>query len=111
MSKLSDNTRALIEDYLHQTPVVLFMKGTPEMPMCGFSGVVVRALEAFKVPFMGVNVLDNDEIREGIKLYSEWPTIPQLYINSEFVGGADIVRDLYESGEWKKLLEDQGIIS
>ena len=86
------------------TDVVLFMKGTPQFPMCGFSGQVVQILDYLGVPYKGVNVLENDDIRQGIKDYANWPTIPQLYVNGEFVGGADILREMYQSGELQQLL-------
>ncbi len=87
-------------------PVVLYMKGTPQFPQCGFSALAVQALNACGVQqFFSVNVLENPDIREGIKQYANWPTIPQLYVNGEFVGGADIVKEMYQSGELHKLLE------
>ena len=87
-------------------PVVLYMKGTPQMPQCGFSALAVQALNACGVnQFFSVNVLENPDIREGIKQYANWPTIPQLYVNGEFVGGADIVKEMYLSGELQKLLQ------
>lgn len=91
------------------TPVVLFMKGTHDFPQCGFSAVVVQVLNSLSVPFKAVNVLENPEIRQGIKDYSNWPTIPQLYIKGEFVGGCDIVREMYQSGELQSLLKDKGV--
>src|SRR5215470_9136845 len=89
--------------------VVLFMKGTPQMPQCGFSGTVVQILNHLGVPFKGVNVLASSELRQGIKDYSSWPTIPQLYVKGEFVGGCDIVREMFESGELKDLLQTKGV--
>ncbi len=89
--------------------VVLFMKGTPQFPQCGFSGQVVQILDHVGVPFKGVNVLENDMIRQGIKDYANWPTIPQLYIKGEFVGGCDIVREMFQSGELIPLLEEKGV--
>jgi len=87
-------------------PVVLYMKGTPQMPQCGFSAMAVQVLQACGVSqFASVNVLADPEIRQGIKQYANWPTIPQLYVNGEFVGGSDIMREMYESGELQKLLE------
>jgi monothiol glutaredoxin len=89
-----------------QSPVVLYMKGTPQFPQCGFSGVAVQILKACGVnDFVAVNVLADPEIRDGIKVYASWPTIPQLYVNGEFVGGADIMREMYQSGELQTLLE------
>ncbi|MGI8841383.1 MAG: Grx4 family monothiol glutaredoxin [Caulobacteraceae bacterium] len=89
-------------------PVVLFMKGTPEQPGCGFSAVVVQILDHLGVEFAGVNVLSNDALRQGIKSFSDWPTIPQLYVKGEFIGGCDIVREMFQSGELKGLLAEQG---
>jgi monothiol glutaredoxin len=90
-------------------PVILFMKGTPDFPMCGFSAAVVQVLKNMNVPFKGVNVLDDDEIRQGIKEFSNWPTIPQLYVQGEFVGGCDIVREMQASGELAKLFKEKKI--
>ncbi|MBX9991295.1 Grx4 family monothiol glutaredoxin [Phreatobacter oligotrophus] len=89
--------------------VVLFMKGTAQFPMCGFSGQVVQILDYLGVPFKGVNVLDSDEIRQGIKDYSNWPTIPQLYVKGEFVGGCDITREMFQSGELVQLMKEKGV--
>ncbi|NJO54479.1 MAG: Grx4 family monothiol glutaredoxin [Bacteroidales bacterium] len=89
--------------------VVLFMKGSPDMPMCGFSGQVVQVLDFLGVPYKGINVLESDEVRQGIKDYSNWPTIPQLYVKGEFVGGCDIVREMFQAGELQTLLKDKGI--
>jgi monothiol glutaredoxin len=89
--------------------VVLFMKGTPQFPMCGFSGQVVQILDYIGVPYKGINVLENDEIRQGIKDYTNWPTIPQLYVKGEFVGGCDIVREMFQSGELQQHLSDNGV--
>ncbi|MFN3856071.1 MAG: Grx4 family monothiol glutaredoxin [Phreatobacter sp.] len=89
--------------------VVLFMKGTPQFPMCGFSGQVVQILDYLGVPFKGINVLDSDDIRQGIKDYSNWPTIPQLYVKGEFVGGCDITREMFQSGELTELMKSKGI--
>ena len=89
--------------------VVLFMKGTPQFPQCGFSGQVVQILSYVGVPFKGVNVLEDQEIREGIKAYSNWPTIPQLYVKGEFIGGCDIVREMFQAGELQKLFSDKGV--
>lgn len=98
-----------IEQTLRTHPVVLFMKGSPEQPRCGFSSLVVQVLDHLGVEFAGVDVLQDDDLREGIKLYTDWPTIPQLYIREEFVGGADIVRELFQSGELKTLLSEKGV--
>jgi len=89
--------------------VVLFMKGTPQFPMCGVSGQVVQILDHLGVSYKGVNVLESDDLREGIKSYSNWPTIPQLYVKGEFVGGCDIVREMFQAGELQGLLKDKGV--
>ena len=98
-----------IESEISDNEVCLFMKGTPDAPQCGFSMAVSNMLKILEVNFKGVNVLENEHIRQGIKEFSEWPTIPQLYIKKEFVGGCDIVKEMYENGELKKILEDKGI--
>ena len=98
-----------IENEISNNEVCLFMKGTPEAPQCGFSMAVSNMLKILEVNFKGVNVLENELIRQGIKEFSEWPTIPQLYIKKEFVGGCDIVKEMYESGELKKILEKKQI--
>jgi monothiol glutaredoxin len=98
-----------IENEISNNEVCLFMKGTPEAPQCGFSMAVSNMLKILEVNFKGVNVLENELIRKGIKEFSEWPTIPQLYIKKEFVGGCDIVKEMYESGELKKILEKKQI--
>jgi len=98
-----------IENEISNNEVCLFMKGTPEAPQCGFSMAVSNMLKILEVNFKGVNVLENEHIRQGIKEFSEWPTIPQLYIKKEFVGGCDIVKEMYENGELKKILEDKEI--
>ena len=100
------NARDRIEKVISENPVVLFMKGTPEFPQCGFSGQVIQILEYVGAPVVGVNVLEDAEIRQGIKEYANWPTIPQLYVNGEFVGGCDIMREMYQSGELQKLLTE-----
>ena len=89
--------------------VVLFMKGTPGFPQCGFSGQVVQILDHVGVSYKGLNVLDSDELRNGIKTYSSWPTIPQLYVKGEFVGGCDIVREMFQASELQQLFTDKGI--
>ena len=101
--------RAFIEDSIAQHPVVLFMKGVPDEPRCGFSAVVVQILDHLGVQFASVDVLSNEEIRETIKVFSDWPTIPQLYVKGEFVGGADIIREMFSNGELKALLADKGV--
>lgn len=100
-----DRIRQEIDDQ----PVVLFMKGTPVFPQCGFSAAVVQVLTLLGVQFKGVDVLADPQIREGIKAFSDWPTIPQLYVKGEFVGGCDIIREMYENGELKQIFADQGI--
>jgi monothiol glutaredoxin len=103
------DAHALIDSEVKSNDVVLFMKGTPQFPMCGFSGQLVQILDYVGVPFKGVNVLENDELRQGIKTYSNWPTIPQLYVKGEFVGGCDIVREMFQSGELQSHLSGKGI--
>ena len=98
-----------IKSEIKSSDVVLFMKGTPVFPMCGFSATTVQVLSEIGVKFSSVNVLDSNEIREGIKKFSNWPTIPQLYVKEEFIGGCDIVKEMYENGELKKILEDKQI--
>jgi len=103
-----------VHDFIAQTvsenPVVLFMKGNAEQPQCGFSALVVQILDHVGVDYATVNVLANDEIRQGIKTYSDWPTIPQLYVKGEFVGGCDIVKEMFQAGELKPFLVEQGVI-
>jgi monothiol glutaredoxin len=98
-----------IESDVKSNPVVLFMKGTPVFPQCGFSARVVQILSHLGVPFKGVNVLEDMEVREGIKAYTNWPTIPQLYVNGEFVGGCDIVMEMFQAGELQSMLKEKGI--
>ncbi|MDB5498266.1 MAG: glutaredoxin-related protein [Phenylobacterium sp.] len=104
-----------VHDFIAKTveehPVVLFMKGVPEQPQCGFSAQVVQILDHLGADFVGVNVLQNDQLRDGIKTYSDWPTIPQLYVKGEFVGGCDIVREMFQNGELKPFLEEQGVLA
>ena len=99
-----------IDNLVKNTDVVLFMKGDADQPMCGFSATVVRILDVVGVPFKDINVLLNGDVREGIKEYSNWPTIPQLYVKGEFVGGCDIIREMYESGELNQLFKDNALI-
>ena len=106
---MDDNTKNLIQNHIDSNDVCLFMKGTPDAPQCGFSMAVSNMLKVLEVNFKGVNVLEDQNMREGIKVYSDWPTIPQLYIKKEFVGGCDIVKEMYANGELKKILEDKGI--
>jgi len=103
------NIRETIAKDVAANDVVLFMKGTPQMPQCGFSSTVVKILEHMGVPFKGVNVLASEELRQGIKEFSSWPTIPQLYVKGEFVGGCDIVREMFAAGELKELMAAKGI--
>ena len=98
-----------IENEVKGNDVVLFMKGTPQFPMCGFSGQVVQILDYIGVPYKGLNVLENEELRNGIKTYSNWPTIPQLYVKGEFVGGCDIIREMFQAGELQSLMKDKGL--
>ena len=99
-----------IKNLINDNQVCLFMKGTPDAPQCGFSMAVSNVLKHLNVKFKGVNVLENNELRQGIKDFSDWPTIPQLYIKSEFVGGCDIVKEMFEKGELKKLLENKKLL-
>ena len=108
---MDQQTKDLINKEIENNDVCLFMKGTPDAPQCGFSMAVSNILKILEVNFNGVNVLENQQLREGIKEYSEWPTIPQLYIKKEFLGGCDIVKEMYENGELKKVLEEKNIPS
>jgi monothiol glutaredoxin len=101
--------KQFIDNEIKGNDVVLFMKGTPQAPMCGFSGQVVQILDHLGVSYKGLNVLESDELREGIKAYSNWPTVPQLYIKGEFVGGCDIVREMFQAGELATLLKEKGV--
>ena len=104
------NIKLELKEMIDSNNVCLFMKGVPEAPQCGFSMALSNILKHLNVSFKGVNVLENESIRQGIKEYSDWPTIPQLYIKGEFVGGCDIVKEMFENGELKKLLESKKII-
>ena len=106
---MDDNTKNLIQTQIDSNEVCLFMKGTPDAPQCGFSMAVTNMLKLLEVNFESVNVLEDQNIREGIKVFSDWPTIPQLYVKKEFIGGCDIVKEMYESGELSKLFESKGI--
>jgi monothiol glutaredoxin len=106
---MSNPTFERIQADITENPVVLYMKGTPVFPQCGFSARVVQILSHMGVPFKGVNVLEDMEIREGIKQFTNWPTIPQLYVKGEFVGGCDIVMEMFQSGELAALLNEKGI--
>ena len=106
---MDDQTKNLIQEHINTNEVCLFMKGTPDAPQCGFSMAVSNILKILEVNYKGVNVLENQELREGIKVFSDWPTIPQLYVKNEFIGGCDIVKEMYESGELAKLFESKNI--
>ena len=107
---MDDNTKNIIQNHIDNNDVCLFMKGTPDSPQCGFSMAVSNVLKHLNVNFMGINVLEDENLRNGIKKFSDWPTIPQLYIKKEFIGGSDIVKEMFEKGELKKLLEEKKII-
>ena len=106
---MDDQIKNTIQNHIDSNEVCLFMKGTPDAPQCGFSMAVSNMLKILEVNYKGVNVLESQSLREGIKEFSDWPTIPQVYIKGEFVGGCDIVKEMYENGELKKVLEDKGI--
>ena len=106
---MDQQVKEQIEKEINNNKICLFMKGTPEAPQCGFSMAVANILKILNVEFKGINVLENQNLREGIKVFSDWPTIPQLYIKNEFIGGCDIVKEMYESGELKKLLIEKNI--
>tara|TARA_B100001093_G_scaffold317132_1_gene302528 strand:+ start:54 stop:386 length:333 start_codon:yes stop_codon:yes gene_type:complete len=106
---MDNEIKNTISNFIENNDVCLFMKGTPDAPQCGFSMAVSNMLKILEVNFKGVNVLEDQSMREGIKIFSDWPTIPQLYIKKEFIGGCDIVKEMYESGELKKILENKGI--
>ena len=106
---MNNNVNIKIKDLIEKNEVCLFMKGTPEVPQCGFSLAVSNVLKHLEVKFNGVNVLEDLEIREGIKKYSDWPTIPQLYIKGEFVGGCDIIKEMFEKGELQAKLKEKNI--
>ena len=107
----ADPVHAFIAQTIGDNPVVLFMKGAPDQPRCGFSAVTVQILDHLGADFVGVDVLQDDGLRHGIKSYSDWPTIPQLYVKGEFVGGSDIVREMFASGELKTLLQEKGALA
>ena len=108
---LDDTTRERIQTEVDANDVLLFMKGTPVFPQCGFSAAVIQVLSHLQVKFSSVNVLEDPDVLDGIKQYSDWPTIPQLYVKGEFVGGCDIIREMYETGELKTFLEEKGLHS
>ena len=103
------NIKENIQNLINDNDVCLFMKGTPESPQCGFSMTVSNVLKHLNAKFKGINVLEDQSLREGVKIFSDWPTIPQLYIKKEFVGGCDIIKEMYETGELKKLLSEKNI--
>ena len=105
----ADPVHAFIAQTVAEHPVVLFMKGTPDAPRCGFSALTVQILDHVGAPFVGVDVLQDDNLREGIKTFTDWPTIPQLYVKGEFVGGSDIVREMFGAGELQTLLAEKGV--
>ena len=106
---MNENTKSEIESEISNNDIVLFMKGTPVFPQCGFSAATVGILNHLGVKFNSINVLEDEDIRQGIKEFSDWPTIPQLYVKGEFVGGCDIVREMYESGELTDLMNSKGV--
>ncbi|GAB5455600.1 MAG: Grx4 family monothiol glutaredoxin [Henriciella sp.] len=106
---MSDDVQTSIDNAVKGNDVLLFMKGTPTFPQCGFSSVVVQVLDYLGVEYQAVNVLDNQDVREGVKAYSDWPTIPQLYVKGEFVGGCDIIKEMFEAGELKEYFDEKGI--
>ncbi len=107
----ADPVQTFIAQTVAENPVVLFMKGTPDQPRCGFSSVVVQILDHLEVPFAGVDVLADESLRAGIKAFSDWPTVPQLYVKGEFVGGSDIVREMFSTGELKPFLTEKGVLA
>ena len=107
---MNDQTKNLIENHIDNNEVCLFMNGTPDAPQCGFSMAVSNILKVLDIKFKGVNVLENQNLRQGIKEFSDWPTIPQLYIKKEFIGGSDIVKEMFEKGELKSLLQEKKLI-
>ena len=104
------NIKDEIKDIIEKNDICLFMKGTPDSPQCGFSMAVSNLLKHLNVNFKGINVLESQSLRQGIKDYSDWPTIPQLYIKGEFIGGCDIVKEMFEKGDLKKILEEKSLI-
>ena len=106
---MDDQTKSLIQSQIDNNEICLFMKGTPDAPQCGFSMAISNMFKILEVDYKGINVLESQSLREGIKEFSDWPTIPQIYIKGEFVGGCDIVKEMYENGELKKILEDKKI--
>ncbi|MEO0465861.1 MAG: Grx4 family monothiol glutaredoxin [Pseudomonadota bacterium] len=106
---MADDVQTAIDQAVKSNEIVLFMKGTPTFPQCGFSSVVVQILDVLGAEYVSTNVLEDQGVREGIKAYSDWPTIPQLYVKGEFVGGCDIIKEMYETGELRDFMADKGI--
>ena len=106
---MDDQIKTLIQNYIDNNEVCLFMKGTPDEPQCGFSMTVSNMLKILEVNFKGINVLEDQSLRDGIKVFSDWPTIPQLYIKKEFIGGCDIIKEMFENGELKTVLDKKGV--
>ena len=106
---MDEQVKSLIQNHIDNNEVCLFMKGTPDAPQCGFSMAVANILKILEVNYKGINVLEDQKIREGIKVFSDWPTIPQLYVKKEFVGGCDIIKEMYENGELIKFFENKNI--
>ena len=106
---MDDNTKNLIQNHIDTNEVCLFMKGTPDAPQCGFSMAVSNILKILEIDYKGINVLEDQNIREGVKVFSDWPTIPQLYVKKEFVGGCDIIREMHENGELSEYFNEAGI--
>ena len=106
---MDDQIKSLIQNHIDNNEICLFMKGTPDAPQCGFSMAVANILKILEVNYKGINVLEDQNLREGVKIFSDWPTIPQLYIKKEFVGGCDIIKEMFESGELKKILDDKKV--
>jgi monothiol glutaredoxin len=109
-TKIEEAIKGFISKAITENPVVVFMKGVPDQPRCGFSATVVQILDHLGADFVGVDVLQSEPLRQGIKAFSDWPTIPQLYVKGEFVGGCDIIREMFESGELKTLFAEQGLL-
>src|SRR5271156_5538877 len=109
-TQVPDESTTFISKTIAENPVVLFMKGVPDQPGCGFSATVVKILDHLGADFVAVNVLQNDDLRQGIKVFSDWPTIPQLYVNGEFVGGSDIVTEMFKTGELRPFMIEQGVL-
>ena len=106
---MDDKIKTKIQNHINENEVCLFMKGTPDAPQCGFSMAVSNMLKILEVKYKGINVLEDQSLRDGIKTFSDWPTIPQLYVKKEFLGGCDIVKEMYESGDLKRVFDDKGI--